>query len=60
MGYRRDDRGWPGVSVFRKLGEVVLRVSDTDFRPGDEFCSVFHLLDLLPEGPADWRPRFTY
>jgi predicted dithiol-disulfide oxidoreductase (DUF899 family) len=60
MGYRRDGRVWPGVSVFRRDGGRILRVADTGFSPGDDFCSVWHLLDLIPEGAAGWRPRFSY
>jgi predicted dithiol-disulfide oxidoreductase (DUF899 family) len=61
MGYRGDDGGWrPGVSVFRREGGKLLRVSDTAFAPGDDFCSVWHFLDLIPEGKSGWRPQFSY
>ena len=60
MGYRRDGGWWPGVSVFKRDGDRILRVGDAEFGPGDEFCSVFHLLGLLPEGTGDWQPRFRY
>jgi predicted dithiol-disulfide oxidoreductase (DUF899 family) len=60
MGYR-NDKGWlPGVSVFRREGDKIYRVSDTEFGPGDDFCTVYHLFDLLPEGAAGWRPKFAY
>jgi predicted dithiol-disulfide oxidoreductase (DUF899 family) len=60
MGYR-SDKGWrPGVSVFRREGDKIYRVSDTEFGPGDDFCTVYHLFDLLPEGAAGWRPKFAY
>jgi hypothetical protein len=35
MGYRSDEGWLPGVSVFRKQGQSVCRVSDTGFQPGD-------------------------
>lgn len=61
MGYGDAENGWqPGVSVFKKDGDKVVRVSDTAFGPGDDFCSVFNLLDLLPEGPDGWHPKFSY
>jgi len=61
MGYRSERGGWlPGVSVFRRDKDRILRVSDTRFEPGDGFCSIWHLLDLLPDGAAGWSPRFTY
>lgn len=62
LGFRSaDGRYRPGVSVLRKerTGAIV-RVSKARFGPWDEFCSVFNLFDLLPEGADDWRPRFTY
>ena len=60
MGYR-GEQGWlPGVSVFRRDGARIYRISDTSFSPGDDFCTVYHLFDLLPEGAAGWRPNFAY
>ena len=61
MGYRTETGGWlPGVSVFCKEGDKVLRVSDTALGPYDDFCSVWHLFDMLPHGAGDWRPKFKY
>src|SRR5260221_7370174 len=60
MGYRPNDRSMPGVSVFKRREGKILRVADTGFRPSDDFCTVWHLFDLLPEGAAGWRPKFTY
>jgi predicted dithiol-disulfide oxidoreductase (DUF899 family) len=66
MGYRDDstkDAGgpWqPGVSVFKKSGDRVERVSDASLGPGDDFCVAWHLFDLLPEGPAGWGPQYRY
>jgi len=37
-----------------------VRVSDAGFQPGDDYCAVWHLFDLMPEGKAGWSPRFTY
>lgn len=60
MGFRTA-KGWkPGVSVFRRQGNRIVRVSDATFSPGDDFCTVWHLFDLLPGGPGDWRPKFGY
>jgi predicted dithiol-disulfide oxidoreductase (DUF899 family) len=53
MGYASDSGGWlPGVSVFRLDGSRILRVSDTGFSPGDDFCTLWHFFDLLPRGIA--------
>ena len=59
MGYW-DEGQTPGVSVFKRAGGRIVRVADTSFSPGDDFCSVWHFFDLIPEGAHDWRPKFTY
>jgi predicted dithiol-disulfide oxidoreductase (DUF899 family) len=61
MGYRGQQGGFlPGISVFQKKDGRIVRVSDQRLGPGDDFCSVYHFFDMIPEGPAEWRPRFTY
>jgi predicted dithiol-disulfide oxidoreductase (DUF899 family) len=58
MGYRTDQGGWrPGISVFKREGAKILRVSDAAWSPGDDFCTVWHFFDLLPEGAAGWSPK---
>ena len=59
-GYGGEGGYHPGVSVFRKADGKVVRVSDTTFEPGDLYCSVWHLFDLLPQGPDGWSPKFSY
>lgn len=60
MGYR-SPRGWlPGVSVFRRDAGRILRVSDAAWSPGDDFCTLWHFFDLLPEGAAGWKAQFSY
>jgi len=60
MGYRNENGSHPGVSVFTKAEGKVFRVADTPFGPGDDYCSVWHLFDLLPDGANGWQPRCTY
>jgi predicted dithiol-disulfide oxidoreductase (DUF899 family) len=61
MGYGSTSGGWlPGITVFRMDGNRVLRVSDAAFGPGDDFCAVWHLFDLLPGGSSGWKPRYSY
>lgn len=60
MGFKVDGQNQPGVSVFVKSGGDILRVSDTSFGPGDDYCQVWSLLDLLPKGANDWSPKFAY
>ena len=61
MGYRSPEGGWlPGASVFQRDGRRILRVSDVSFGPGDDFCAMWHFLDLVPEGAEGWRPKLRY
>ncbi len=61
MGYRSPEgKWWPGLSTFKRDGSRILRVSDTQLGPYDDFCSVFHLFDMLPGGATGWRPKFSY
>jgi predicted dithiol-disulfide oxidoreductase (DUF899 family) len=51
MGYLTDAGSyWPGASVFHKDSDgKIHRVTKTFFGPGDDYCSVWHFFDLLPE-----------
>ncbi len=60
MGYKPEEGWMPGISVFRKRGSQIVRVSDANFGPGDDFCSVWQLYDLIPEGPDGWQPKYSY
>jgi predicted dithiol-disulfide oxidoreductase (DUF899 family) len=61
MGYRSASGGWlPGVSVFQLDGRRILRVADAGFDTGDDFCALWRIVDLLPDGVGDWRAKFSY
>lgn len=56
MGYGSATTGWrPGVSVFRRDTSGLVRVSDSSFSPGDDFCTLWHFFDLLPGGAGTWH-----
>jgi predicted dithiol-disulfide oxidoreductase (DUF899 family) len=59
MGYWQDGP-MPGVSVFKRARGKIVRVADTSFSPGDDFCNVWHFFDLIPEGASSWTPKFKY
>ena len=60
LGYQRDGGWWPGVSVLKKTTDGLVRVADTAFGSGDDFCGLWHLLALLPEGANGWQPQPQY
>ncbi len=64
MGYRVEYDGklgfWPGVSVFKKAGDGIVRVSDAAFGPWDDYNPVLNLFELIPGGVGDWEPQYSY
>ena len=66
MGFESEDEHFgsnamPGVSVFHKAADgSITRVASDFLGPGDSYCSVWHLFDLLRDGAGDWEPQFDY
>ena len=62
MGYRAEDGGWlPGITTLSQGRKIASCGSPTRaFRPHDDFCALWHLFDLLPEGSAGWKPKYSY
>ena len=62
MGYMdADGDPGPGVSVFHRLpsGQMV-RTGHDRFGPGDDYCALWPLFDLLKGGVGDWEPQYRY
>ena len=62
MGYENEKGGQlPGMSAFYKdeSGQI-FRTGSTLFGPGDDFCAVWPMLDLLKDGPSGWEPKYHY
>ena len=66
MGFESEDEHYgsnamPGVSVFHKSADgSIARVASDFLGPGDAYCSVWHLFDLLRDGVGDWEAKFDY
>lgn len=62
LGFESPSGGaWPGVSTFfRNPDGKIFRVAKAFFGPGDDFCSTWHFLDLLPRGANNWEPKYSY
>lgn len=57
LGFMKDGYQYPGVSTFQKDADgKIFHVANAPFGPGDEFCSVWYLFDLLPSGQKGYRP----
>jgi predicted dithiol-disulfide oxidoreductase (DUF899 family) len=50
----------PGVVVYVREGDTVLRKNATAFGPGDDFCSLWSLLSLAGIGEDTWIPQYGY
>lgn len=62
MGFETEKDGyWPGFSTFLKGADGnIYRIAHAMFGPGDDYCAVWHLFDLLPNGQNGWEPKYRY
>jgi predicted dithiol-disulfide oxidoreductase (DUF899 family) len=62
LGFEPEPRTyWPGVSAFHMDEDgTINRTGRASFGPGDDFCAVWHLFDLLENGANGWEPKYTY
>lgn len=61
MGFEHNGSPMPGVSAFvRRDDGSVSRTGRASFGPGDDFCSIWHLWELLPGDPLGWAPKYSY
>ena len=66
MGFESDGTAYnsnamPGVSTFRKNEDGTIdRIAKDFFGPGDLYCGVWHLFDLLADGAGDWEGKLEY
>ncbi len=59
LGFATEDgRSLPGVSALRRAADgSLVRTGRAEFGPGDDYCAVWPLFDLLEGGAGDWAPR---
>ncbi|HEU4509482.1 MAG TPA: DUF899 family protein [Pyrinomonadaceae bacterium] len=62
LGFDDPEQGlMPGVSVLMKESDgKIYRTGRAEFGPGDDFCAVWHFLELFPEGIDGWEPKLNY
>ncbi len=62
MGYNPKEGDYrPGVSAFYKTDEgKIYRSGTASLGPGDDFCSVWPMFDLLKDGVNKWSPKYKY
>ena len=62
MVFEKDNKDYmPGFSTFHKdsYGRI-FRAAYDYFGPGDPYCGIWHLFELLPSGVNNWSPKFQY
>jgi predicted dithiol-disulfide oxidoreductase (DUF899 family) len=59
LGFATDEGfSLPGVSALRRGADgAIVRTGRAEFGPGDDYCALWPLLDLLEGGAGDWAPR---
>jgi predicted dithiol-disulfide oxidoreductase (DUF899 family) len=50
----------PGMVIYVREGDQVLKLNSAVFGPGDLFCSIWHILSLAGVGEDDWTPQYSY
>lgn len=62
LGYQLADGSYyPGVSsLIKDDGGKIWHVAKAYFGPGDDFCAVWYLFDLLAKQDPDWTPKIEY
>lgn len=51
----------PGISSFRKLEDGrIERIASRDLGPGDDYCALWPIFDLLADGVHGWEAKFSY
>ncbi|GAB4316507.1 MAG: DUF899 family protein [Candidatus Zixiibacteriota bacterium] len=61
VGFENDGKVSPGVSTFHRDPDgTIRRVGCAVFGPGDDFCAIWHIFDLLDNGPDGWEPQYSY
>lgn len=51
---------FPGMVCYQRLGEKIFKKNQTIFGPGDDFCSLWHVLSLAGYGEETWTPQYNY
>lgn len=57
MGFFKEEGPWPGISVFTRKDGQIYRHGYSELGPGDEFCSIWGIWDLFPNGDGGWEPK---
>ena len=58
--YTDADGYWPGFTTLKKHSDgTITRHAQSYFGPGDDYCAIWPMFDLLPGGVGDWEPNYN-
>ena len=55
-----DGENYPGLVCYVKKDGKIIKKNATIFGPGDQFCSLWHILTLAGIGEDEWTPQYNY
>lgn len=60
LGFWIEGEPYPGVTALAKTDDGIAQKNSAYFGPGDDFCAVWPLLELLEGGEEGWEPRGSW
>ena len=58
--YTEKEGYWPGFTTLKKNADgTITRHAQVHFGPGDDYCAIWPMFDLLPGGVGDWEPNYN-
>jgi predicted dithiol-disulfide oxidoreductase (DUF899 family) len=58
--YTEAEGYWPGFTVLKKHADgTITRHGQSYFGPGDDYCAIWPMFDLLSGGVGDWEPKYN-
>ncbi len=61
LGFKNNTSFRPGVSILLKEEDGTIKhYTKASFGPGDQYCSIWSLFELLPDGNGNWGLKHDY
>ena len=59
--FNGEDGSWPGVAtIVKEKSGKLFRYAKSYYGPGDNFCSMWDFMDLLPPKGNPWETKYKY
>jgi predicted dithiol-disulfide oxidoreductase (DUF899 family) len=50
----------PGLVCYERKGDQIFKKNASSFGPGDQFCSLWHIISLAGYSEDNWTPQYQY